>query len=743
MEKSKQAEINIEGAITLFRRMVPPKDVNPEDDYPIDITLHDFIEGVRSGHEWKRITEAIRHEKDAERQKYLKNAAPCVRVRGRFATRKDNSILSNSSFFDVDIDGLGQDTDDIKEKLQRDPYTYAIFKTVRGEGLCVIVRIMPQRWEDTWDGIKRYYLKTYGIVVDKSTGNVGRNRVISHDPAIFTNYDARLFKEFVPAKEKKAAQKPLGAFVHTGRDIDNLIEQIRDKAIDFTQDYDDWVKVGWSLQSEYGEGARDYFHQVSQFHPEYDPVACDRKFDYLLRENPKKLTIAYFYARCKAAGLEWMTSETRRLVRLAEMRKKGHVKEASAVDEIVKMEGVDRKEAESIVGQVYKAIESFDTGDTLFDQLELFLKTNYPMRRNEISRYIEDEDGRSVLEEDLNGIWIHAVKLVSDKVTDKMVSKLIYSSFTPTYNPLKEFFEKHKHRRPKGTIEALVNTIKTNTGFHESAFFPNYAELVIRKWILGIVASVFDKYSSLVLILTGPKGTGKTEWFRRLLPAELSQYFAETTWPPGKDTEMLMCENLIAFNDEWKGKTVKDPETIKGLASADRFTLREPYGRMNVKRRRLAVMGGTSNPTAIIADPDNNRKIIPVHVESVVNFAAYNAIDKIDVLMEAYHAYMEGESHELSQEEIKRISDNITGFESHSIERLLLEQFVTMPTGNGGEDVQFLSSLQIQLYLETKANNRKLSETMIGRELNSMGFNKRQKRNGEGKRPWGYDVVLW
>ena len=742
-ERPKSSIVHIEGAISLFKIMVPPKDINPEDDYPIDIIISDFFEGIRSGEDWKKISQRIRSEKDEKKQRYLKNTAPCVRIRGRFATRKDNSILSYSSFFDVDIDGLGPETDDIKEMLQRDPYTYAIFKTVRGEGLCVIIRIMPQRWDEMWEGIKRYYLKTYGLVVDKSTGNVGRNRVISHDPTIFTNYHARLFKEYVPASEKKAAQRPIGAFVHTGRDIDHLMEQVSKNSIDLTENYDDWYKSGWALISEFGESAREYFHRISQFHPEYNPADCDRKFNYLIKENPRRITIAYFYARCKAAGLEWMTSETRNIVRLAEMRKKGHVKEASAVDEIVKMEGVDRAEAESIVGQVYRAKESFDTGDCLLDQLELFLKTNYPIRYNEIRRDFEDDDGKPLEDHHYYAMYLHAKKVLGDKIRYEDMFKMIHSrTLYPVFHPFLSFFQHHRGMKPVGVIKALADTIDSDTCFAGNEFNPDYVYTFLRKWLVGIIGSIFGEPCDLVPVLTGADGIGKTWFFRYILPDEWKPYFLESKWMPGKDEDVDMCKNLIAFNDEFKGRDSKDMEYFKALTSKEFFSVREVYTRKSVKLRRLAVLCATSNHKGVINEPEFNRRIIPINVISI-DHKAYNAIDKTDLIMEAYHAYQAGERPILTKEQRKMLNDHTEEFQNKSVERQLIERFMSVPKGNGGEIIQFMSTIEILKTLEVQINNRKLDDRKLGRELQACGFIRKQKRNPNvsNRREWGYDVV--
>jgi predicted P-loop ATPase len=704
-----------------------------------EIILRDFFDGIATGR-WQKEVEEIRALKGNESaQKAKKIKQQNVIIGGTSNAATNTTMRELSGKMAVDFDDLGDELETVRLELNNDQHTFASFKSIRGEGLCVIINIQPERWEEAWEGVKLYYFQKYGRLVDKSTGNIARRRFVSYDRDIYVNEKATLFKLY-PKKERKAP-KPQGTFIHTSNDVEYILEQIERRALDLTSDYDTWFKMGFALVAEYGENAREYFHRLSQYHPKYRPDECDKTFSYLLRYGARQITIKTFYYHAKLAGLETMTPRTKEIARTATMQKRQKLKADDVVDSLVKVGGVGRDEAENIVKQVYESVEEIQTDDTLFDQLEFFLRQNYPMRRNEISRYIEDESGKSLIDDDFNGIWVHAVKVLGDRVSDKMVNKLIHSSFTPTYNPIKDFFRDYSYRKPTGLIKALADTIESDTGLGPSEFFPNYAEVFIRKWMIGIISAVFGEHCELLLTLTGEPGTGKTEWFRRLLPPELAVYFAETTWPITKDTDMLMCENLITFNDEWKGKTVKDPETLKGYASVDRFTLREPYGKSFVKRRRLAVMCGTSNPTRIIADASNNRKVIPINVLSI-NFEAYNSIDKIDLFMEAFHAYMNGERHHLTKDEIKRFNESTSGFDDASIERQIIDEYFAVPTGAGGEPVQWISTHEIQTKLEVWANNRKLDNRKIGHELQSAGFKRRQRRGEYGKQFWGYDVVV-
>ncbi|GAB3948399.1 BT4734/BF3469 family protein [Spirosoma harenae] len=697
-----------------------------DNDSQAFLTTREWLEGTMLG-TWKDHVLAVRKQL-GNKEKYdkLKRDGAGVTPGARFTHRKKGGELAYTGLMVIDLDHLDEDRQSVKALMKLDPYTYAGFDSIGGQGLCLLFRVDNARWDESFLGIQEYLGKKYGLFekFDQSGKDISRLRFVSYDPDGFVKEVLPpVFKEY-PKKETKQKHIP-DTFIHTQEDFDYVFQQVIDTGVDITPFYAQRLKVCFALIDKFGEGGWPYFNRICQNHAEYDEKKSERMWKSALNYGAQKVTIKTFYYFCKEANLDIARPTTREITSIAAAHKKQGGTVKGTVETLKKMQGFDPAETEPIVRQVYECREEFKTDETLFDQLEMFLRSNYPMRRNEITRYIEDEQGRGLVETDFNGIWVHAVKVLGKEVSDKMVTKLIHSPFTQSYNPLKSFFAQHADRKPKGVIKDLAETIQTSSGFEENAFMPGYAEFIIRKWLIGLIASVYGHHCPIVLVLTGKPNTGKTEWFRRLLPKELhAKYFAETTWPVNKDTDILMAESWITFNDEWKGQTVKDPEVLKGYASADWFSLREPYGHSNVKRRRMAVMCGTSNPTNIIKDPDNNRKIFGINVQSI-DFEAYNAIDKIDLLMEAYHAYMSKESQYLTSKEIEQINQEVKGFENHSVERLLIEKYYVKPENI--KDAELCSQGDALVYLRQMSGFSNLDKDTITREFRTLGFQYQDK----------------
>ena len=49
----------------------------------------------------------------------------------------------------------------------------------------------------------------------------------------------------------------------TATRVEKLIDLLKSSHTDITADYNDWLKVGFALASEFGESGRRYFHDIS------------------------------------------------------------------------------------------------------------------------------------------------------------------------------------------------------------------------------------------------------------------------------------------------------------------------------------------------------------------------------------------------------------------------------------------------------------------------------------------------
>jgi predicted P-loop ATPase len=335
------------------------------------------------------------------------------------------------------------------------------------------------------------------------------------------------------------------------------------------------------------------------------------------------------------------------------------------------------------------------------------------MKRNDISRNIEIDD-KPITDIDLNSIFINC-KTFIDKANKELVKSVIFSDFTKTYNPFHVFLLTNIKIKGTGNIDKLISTITTDTENHD---------LFIKKWLTSLMASINGKHSPLVLVLVGGQNTGKTEWFRRLLPDELKSYYAEDKLDQGKDSDILMTKKLIIMDDEMGGKSKAEAKMLNRLTSSQTFSIREPYGVVSVDLNRLAMLCGTTNIEGLLSDPTGNRRILPVKVLSI-NHQLYNSIDKKALFMEMYHLYNSGYNHNLSGDDIQILNASTDEFKAVSQEEDMILKYFEIPT-NVNES-EFFSSTEILSYIKVRSQIT-LSPVMIGLRMKSIGFNRRMKK---------------
>lgn len=667
-----------------------------------DMDLDLFLEYIRDG-VWQDSVLSIRCIKDKKEQQFAKKKLPYVTISGTFGKREIDGLIKHSGFISIDIDAKNNpDVLDKRDLLYADKYTYAGFISVGGEGVCLIVRIQPDKHLEAFLGLEAYYFENYDLIIDPSGKDVCRPRYVSYDPELYITDKVEKFTQYV----KDKAPKKVDQVVFAKDDFEDIILEIKRRGIDLVDSYYDWMRVGFALADKFGESGRGYFHTISSCSGKYNPKQCDRQYDNCLRNSGgKQAHIATFYYLVKQAGLPIYSERTKTIVNASVQGKQGGRTASQVADTLKEFEGIE--DALDIINQVFNSnIESLGE-DSLIDQLQVFIKHNYSLRRNEITRYIENK-GVPLKQSDFNTIYIQAKKIY-DKLPFELLDRLINSDNTVTYNPITEWFNARRER-PEGLIEEIADCILTEDYEWCRYFF--------KKWIVSIVASAYGIHSPLMFVLTGEKqGTGKTEFFRRLLPKDLLPYFAESKLDAGKDDEILMTQKLLISDDEMGGKSKKDEKRLKEMLSKQKFSLREPYGRNNVDLMRLAVLCGSTNDPEILSDTTGNRRIIPVYVFSIDN-ERYNMVNKDLLFTEAYNLYQEGFNWKLTSEDVAKLNSKSDRFERFSSEYELLLRHFRKPAG---DEENWLSATEIKNILETKSV-QKIVLDRVGKELKRLGY---------------------
>lgn len=231
----------------------------------------------------------------------LKETLPCATLSGVFApSRAAANLRAHSGLICIDIDHV-EPGGVLALLAQIDCIAFAS-RSVSGAGVYAVVKVKhPDKHAKHYAALCRD-LSAMGIEADKQCKDVCRLRFVSYDPEAILRPDAVEYAGLYepPRTQPQRPPRPLDADI-TAQRVARCCDIIARQHIDITNDYDNWLSIGFALAS-LGESGRTWFHVVSAQSPKYDPEATDRKFNNLLN-SVSRITIATFFKHCRDSGI--------------------------------------------------------------------------------------------------------------------------------------------------------------------------------------------------------------------------------------------------------------------------------------------------------------------------------------------------------------------------------------------------------------------------------------------------------
>jgi predicted P-loop ATPase len=696
------------------------------------LTLNEYFKGIIDG-KWQDSVIQYRAGKCP------KTAIQAVTASGLFTGRKDADLKEHSGLLVIDIDDKDQSRPiaEIRENLKEIPEVFAIHSSLGGKGLAVYFHIKKDKHFESFEAITKSLINDYSVIPDMHCGNIGRLRFVSYDPDCHLNFGASTWAYFEP-KENRVSENAFAHHIFSDSDVDYILTQIRERQLNIAPDYYSWIRLGFAFASKYGESGRDMFKVASAYYYGKQKINIDKQYDQCLKSDKSKsggISIKSFFFYAKQAGCNLVSQRTDKIKTVAKIRKKQEQSSSSgsmingksdARKYLEEFEGIKGADVDQVLDQVWNSPNaSLKEDESILHDIEVFLKSNYKLRYNDITNVVE-VDGKVLNDYNFNSIYLHASRVVSEKVTKEKIYDLIHSDFTAKYNPIIEWFEKNKHLKPKGKIKELAKCIDSPLKLIDS----NFVEYFLEKWLISIIASSHGIYSIICLVLTGQEhGTGKTNFFRELLPESLRWLFVQNKLDSKEaDTAKIMCSKLLILDDEFGGKSKQDEKKFKELISTQKFSVRMPYGRYFEDLGRLAVLCGTSNDEKILNDLTGNRRIIPITVTRV-DEAKYAEIDKDELFMELYWKFKaDPKGWFLTKEDIERLAVVCSDAQQVTPEMELPLKYFD-PANFSDLNSKFMSSSEIRSVIEMRSGIR-LSQQKLSIALKNLGFEKDDKKIG-------------
>lgn len=661
-----------------------------------NLTITAILEQIRDGRYKEKVLHLRELLENGNKKEYEfhKKSLPAFTPSATFkGGRKLEYLNAYSGLIILDLDKIpNEGIGEIKSKAISCPFTFASFISPGGNGLKILIHTnaTPLFHRRAFDSVFSFYSQLLNQTIDPSGKDITRLCFVSWDEELYYNADSKTFE--IPA-------------VIMNDDINALVQQIEQQNIDLTNDYKDWLKIGFALGDALGESGREYFHRISCISAKYEPTACNKQFDSCLKSNGSGITARTLFYLAKDKGIDITPVKS---FDCSEYR-------STPAPSIEEEKPRKKKKGNQI------------------ERIEKFIESNYEMRYNVVSGKLEVRKQKQREFEQMTDYLENSIlrDLLKNNIpcnTSKLRS-ILYSDFCRTYDPFAEYFGKlPQWNRDTDFINQLAATVTTTDN--------DFWRYCFKKWIVASVASLLEPkiINHTAIIFSGGQGIGKTTWMESLCPDDLKLYlFSGTINPTNKDTLVHLSECWYINMDELENMNRTEIGTLKEIITKSAIRMRKAYGHNNENFPRRASFMGSVNTSQFLNDTTGSRRFLCFEVNAI---QYKHGINLNNVYAQALALYKEGFRFYFDKDEIALISASNEQYQIKTVEEELLLTWFRKPQTN--ETPLYLSTSQILTKLSTfsKVTTTTGNVITLGKALKKHNF-ERKKKNGN----YVYEVI--
>ena len=238
-----------------------------------------------------------------------------VTFSGVFVSRRESDLIKHSGLLCLDFDHV-KNVKELESKLIADPHfaPQLVFVSPSGDGIKFVIAVDVERYTHLqwFEGCKNYFQQIYGLEVDKACKDVSRACFLPYDPDCYIGDEdykpteplcpldwivAPQQQELVPDVQKTTQNVDIAA------QVDNIINQCERAHIDIAPTYEEWLRLGFALASEFGLAGAGYFHRFSQLHPNYNSANTEKQYQQCCKAKGSGVTIHTLFHIAKTQGL--------------------------------------------------------------------------------------------------------------------------------------------------------------------------------------------------------------------------------------------------------------------------------------------------------------------------------------------------------------------------------------------------------------------------------------------------------
>lgn len=369
-------------------------------------------------------------------------------------------------------------------------------------------------------------------------------------------------------------------------------------------------------------------------------------------------------------------------------------------------------------------------GQVMMAQLEDFMLRRYEFRSNKLKGDMEYRERCSfcfrflpVTDAVINTISMQAQK-EGIELWDRDVKRFIFSTQTPQYNPLDDYLGNLPVWDGTDRIRALADSLPVKEGSWRERFYV---------WFLGMVAQwkQMDRMHghSVVPLLVGPQGCGKSTWARSILPPVLREYYAESLdFSSKREAELALGRFALINLDEFDSISATQQAFLKHLLQKPEVKIRRPYSQSIRSQQRYGTFIATCNNTNLLTDPTGSRRFICIEINGQIDNGQALCYDQL--YAQAIDALKKDERYWFTHDEEMAIMRDNLRFQQSAPEEQLFLQYYRQPDKQ--EEGQWLSATEILLDIQQRSGLHfgKTNMQTFGRILQKNGITRKHASRG-------------
>ena len=364
-------------------------------------------------------------------------------------------------------------------------------------------------------------------------------------------------------------------------------------------------------------------------------------------------------------------------------------------------------------------------------QLRDFLKRRYKFRRNGITNqieYIEEGmymfDWSPLTKEATNTITISALN-EGIIVWDKDIKRFVESTFVGDYDPVHDYLNNLPVWDGKDRISELARRVPTaNKDWTEN----------FHCWMLGMVAQWLGMNkvhsSTMVPMIIGAQGDGKSTFCKLLLPEELRNYYTDRLDFTNKNEAEKALSRFCLINiDEYDSITKRQTAFLKHILQKTSVMSRQLYSSVIKNNERYSAFIATTNDPTPLTDPSGSRRYMCIKTIGKIDTRTPYDYDQIYAQLRT--ELQQGAKSWFDAEEETKIQKENRDFEQYDILQEVFNELFHKPKGSEKGVFITVSGILHKMHARYKSLKEDTSTYQrLGRYLKRQNYKNQKRRIG-------------